>query len=158
MFMITYFDYSILTGCLFHLLEKKVITFDIRLESDLRNLATNRRVVFTTIDLNEGKGYDLSTGIFTAPVSGVYVFDWTTIPQLGKYALTSLVVNDNKKSWNYCNDTVSKSYSACSKMTVVKLKQEDKVWIGVYSTLFFHNSHMPTSDPILVTTLVKRSF
>ena len=97
------------------------------------NLATNGRGVFETVDLNDGKGYDPSTGIFTAPASGMYVFDWTTTTERGKYAFTSVVVNSKIRSWNYCNDTVSKTYQTCSKMTVVKLKQGDKVWIGGFS-------------------------
>ena len=117
----------------FHVLEKKVAAFDVRLSNHVINLATNGRVVFGTVDLNEGKGYDPSTGIFTAPTSGMYVFDWTTTTERGKHALTSVVVNSQIKSFNYCNDSASKTYLTCSKMTVVKLKQGDKVWIGVFS-------------------------
>ena len=122
-----------MNGCLFHVLEKKVVAFDVRLNHHVTNIATNGRVVFGTVDLNEGKGYDPSTGIFTAPASGMYVFDWTTLTPRGKYAFTSLVVNGKIKSWNYCNDTISKAHQICSKMTVVKLKRGDKVSIGVYS-------------------------
>ena len=103
------------------------------LSRDVNDLKTNGRVVFATVDLNEGKGYDPSTGIFTAPTEGMYVFDWTILTQNGKYAFTSLVVNGKIKSWNYCNDSVSKTYETCSKRNVVKLKQGDRVWIGVYS-------------------------
>mmetsp|Transcript_1579 Transcript_1579/g.2446 ORF Transcript_1579/g.2446 Transcript_1579/m.2446 type:complete len:183 (-) Transcript_1579:41-589(-) len=113
--------------------EKKVVAFDVRLKNHVNNLATNGRVVFGIEDLNEGNGYDPSTGIFTAPASGVFVFDWTTFTQYGKYASTALVVNGKFKSWNHCYDVKSKTFLACSKMTVVKLKRGDKVWIGVWS-------------------------
>ena len=113
--------------------EKKVVAYDARLTNDVNNLATNGRVIFGTVGLNEGNGYDPSTGIFTAPTEGIYVFDWTTLIQQGKYANTSLVVNGKIKSWNHCYDVTSKIYLACSKMTVVKLKRGDKVWIGVFS-------------------------
>ena len=83
----------------FHVLEDKNIAFDVRLKSDVRNIATNGRVVFGMVDLNEGKGYDPSTGIFTAPAEGMYVFDWTTLTLPGKYAITSIVVNGKIKSW-----------------------------------------------------------
>ena len=127
-------------GCLFYLLEKAVVAFDVRLKNMVNNLATNGRVVFEIEDLNEGNGYDPSTGIFTAPASGVYVFDWTIFTQIGKYASTSLVVNDKFKSWNHCFGGVAKTYLKCSKMTVVKLKQGDKVWIGVFwGTANIHN-------------------
>ena len=117
---------------LLYTLEKKVVAFDVRLKNHIANLATNGRVVFGPVDLNEGNGYDPSTGIFTAPTKGIYVFDWTTKTQKGKYANTSLVVNGKFKSWNHCDDSASKTYLSCSKMTVVKLKQGEKVWIGVF--------------------------
>nr|XP_022310755.1 collagen alpha-1(X) chain-like [Crassostrea virginica] len=110
---------------------KKVVAFDVRLSHHVNNLGSHGRVVFDTVDLNEGHGYDPSTGIFTAPAAGVYVFDWTIMTQQGKYAHTSLVVNGKLQSWNHCHDYV-KTYLSCSKMTVVKLKQGDKVWIGVW--------------------------
>ena len=50
--------------------ETKVVAFDVRLTKQIKNLAKNERVVFGTVDLNEGKGYNPSTGIFTAPSDG----------------------------------------------------------------------------------------
>ena len=52
---------------MFYILEKAVVAFDVRLKNLVNNLATNGRVVFEIEDLNEGNGYDPSTGIFTAP-------------------------------------------------------------------------------------------
>nr|XP_034325204.1 complement C1q tumor necrosis factor-related protein 6-like [Crassostrea gigas] len=113
--------------------DQRVVAFDVRLKNHKRNLAVKARVVFETVDLNEGVGYNASTGIFTAPSGGIYVFDWTILSWQGQYAYTSLVVNDQFKSWNHCYDVVSKTSIPCSKMTVVKLNQGDKVWIGVFS-------------------------
>ena len=118
----------------FFILEKTVVAFDVRLKNHVNNLATYGRVIFGTVELNEGKGYNPSNGIFTAPASGMYVFDWTTLTQRGKLAHTSLVVNGKSKSWNHCDDITSKTYLSCSKMAVVKLKEGDKVWIGVFSS------------------------
>lgn len=88
--------------------------------------------MFDVVDLNEGLGYSASTGIFTTPSRGIYVFDWTIIAYKGQYAYTSLAVNDQFKSWNYCNDMNSKTELSCSKLAVVKLIYGDKVWIGVF--------------------------
>lgn len=105
------------------LLDDRVIAFDVRLKDHKRNLAEKARVVFETVDLNEGLGYNNSTGS-----GGIYVFDWTILTILGQCAHTSLVVNNQLKSWNHCHDRFS-----CSKMTILKLKEGDKVWIGVFS-------------------------
>ena len=122
-----------LTLCIIHVLDKKVVAFDVGLNGHINNIGTNGRIVFGTVGLNEEKGYNPSTGIFTAPASGMYVFDWTIMTQLGKYAHTAIYVNGNAKSFNHCYDGTLKGYLSCSKMTVVKLKQRDKVWIGVFS-------------------------
>lgn len=114
-------------------LDNRVVAFDVRLKNRKRNLATKARVVFGTVDLNEGLGYDASTWVFTAPSGGIYVFDWTIVTWQGHYAYTSLVVNDLYKSFNFCDDRGSKTWLSCSKMTLVKLKQGDQVWIGVFS-------------------------
>ncbi|XP_022310624.2 complement C1q tumor necrosis factor-related protein 2-like [Crassostrea virginica] len=107
------------------------VVFHVTLSKNLYNLARLGRVVFEAVDLNEGKGYDPSTGIFTVPAPGVYVFDWTTLNQVGKYALTSLVVNGTYRSQVYCDGNVN-THLSCSKMTILKLKQGDQVWIGIF--------------------------
>lgn len=122
-----------LTYFLTMILDHRVVAFDVRLKNHKRNIATKARVVFEIVDLNEGQGYNASTGIFTAPSGGIYVFDWTVLAWQGQHAYTSLVVNDQYKSWNHCHDVSSKIHLPCSKMTIVKLKQGDKAWIGVYS-------------------------
>ncbi|XP_052717940.1 cerebellin-3-like isoform X2 [Crassostrea angulata] len=120
--------------------DNRVVAFDVRLKNQKRNLATKARVVFETVDLNEGLGYDASTGVFTAPSGGIYVFDWTILAWQGQIASTSLVVNGQYKSWSYCDDRGSKTWLPCSKMTLVKLKHGDKIWIEVINgTSDIHN-------------------
>ena len=45
----------------------------VRLKNHVTNLAPKERVIFATVDLNEGKGYNPSTGLFIAPAPGMYV-------------------------------------------------------------------------------------
>lgn len=114
------------------ILDNRMVAFDVRLKSHKRNLATKAKVIFETVDLNEGLGYDASSGIFTAPSGGLYVFDWTVMTYEKKYAYTSLVVNDQEKSWNYCRSQTADLWLRCSKMTIVRLRQGDKAWIGIF--------------------------
>lgn len=124
---------------LFSCFRKKVVAFDVRLYHHVNNLTTNGQVVFRRVDLNERKGYDPSAGIFTAPASGMYVFYWTILTLPGKYACTSLLVNGKIKSWNHCNDTVSKTQKACSKMTVVKEMSAMTFFICIVDVTNRHN-------------------
>jgi hypothetical protein len=114
------------------LLGKNVVAFDTRLRTHKTDLGKGSKVVFETVYLNEGLGYDASTGVFTAPYIEIYVFDWTTLAWQGKAAYTGLSVNGSFKSWNHCNDSDAKTWLPCSKMAVVKLRRGDKVWIGVF--------------------------
>ena len=57
--MLLYFDRK----SFFSFSREKIIAFDFRLLINVKNLATNGRVVFVNVDLNEGHGYDPSTGI-----------------------------------------------------------------------------------------------
>lgn len=109
-----------------------MVAFDVRLKSHKRNLATKAKVIFETVDLNEGLGYDASSGIFTAPSGGLYVFDWTVMAWEKKSAYTALVINDQEKSWNYCRSQTADLWLRCSKMTIVRLRQGDKAWIGIF--------------------------
>lgn len=58
--------------------------------TSITNLAEKGRVVFNTVDSNQGFIYNASTGIFTAPSGGIYVFDWTILAFPGSDAHTAL--------------------------------------------------------------------
>lgn len=115
------------------ILGDRVYAFDSRLGSSIRNLAKNARVVFDTIVLNQGLVYNSSTGVFRAPIGGIYVFDWTILAWEGLYAETALTQNGHFRSWNYCHPGKSNNWRSCSKMVILKLQKEDKVWITVSS-------------------------
>lgn len=119
-----------------HILFQKgnhIIAFDARLWKKTRNLAIKGRVAFDTVVLNQGLGYDASTGILTVPVGGIYVFDCTILAWEGLEAYTTLTVNDQFKLRNHCYSGRSNNFRSCSKMGVMKLHKGDKVWIAVFN-------------------------
>lgn len=59
-------------------------------------------------------GYDASTGIFTVPVGGIYVFDWSILAWEG-LSHTALTINGQFKSWNHCNSGKSKHWERIDK-------------------------------------------
>lgn len=71
--------------CTALLLNHEVVGIDVRLKEYKLNFVTKAGVVFDIADL----GYDVSTGIFTVPNSGIYVFDRTILSWQGQYAYTS---------------------------------------------------------------------
>lgn len=56
---------------------RKTIAFNSVLSKTLTNVPKNHIIKFERVLVNEGNGYDPSTGKFTAPVDGVYFFSWT---------------------------------------------------------------------------------
>lgn len=55
------------------------IAFDAELKSPLKGLRSGQKIIFPVIRENIGGGYDAINGVFTSPLSGVYVFQWTTV-------------------------------------------------------------------------------
>ncbi|XP_062581627.1 uncharacterized protein LOC134243390 [Saccostrea cucullata] len=107
------------------------IAFEARITSVLEFKGNQGSVVlFDQVLLNDGNGYNSSTGIFIAPRDGLYVFGWHILPGYQSISHTGLIVNNNEISGNYCNTRRNTGQQLCSKMSVVKLAVGDKVWIG----------------------------
>ncbi|XP_061169125.1 complement C1q tumor necrosis factor-related protein 2-like [Saccostrea echinata] len=126
-----------------------VIAFDAKAKST-QAVSGGSIVIFKDVNLNLGGGYNAVKGIFIAPKSGVYVFDWTTMTATNKYAYTALYLNGNIKAYNHCHNNSHDIYMVCSKMAVVKMKAGEKVWIGCFSgTSSVYSSHSSFSGFML---------
>jgi len=53
------------------------IAFHARLASRIKGTTSGQTVVFNQVDTNLGGCYNATTGVFTAPVAGTYVFSLT---------------------------------------------------------------------------------
>ncbi|XP_062576277.1 complement C1q tumor necrosis factor-related protein 3-like [Saccostrea cucullata] len=109
-----------------------MVAFDTRLKNFVTNAKVGSKIVFNDVQLNIGTGYDASTGIFTAPYSGVYVFEWTLMTETSKEVLTELMVNGKPRSYSHCRSVAGPTSDTCSKMAVVELKAKQHVWIQVF--------------------------
>jgi len=85
---------------------------------------------------NDGGGYSGHTGVFTAPVTGMYVFFVNQLTIHGK-TLESLIVHNGIPIANiYSGD--DKYYSSGSNMAVIQLNLGDEVGVKVHDS--FHDS------------------
>ncbi|XP_048765977.2 collagen alpha-2(VIII) chain-like [Ostrea edulis] len=112
-----------------------IVAFDAK--ASQQTVSQGKIVKFGTVDLQIGGGYNGKEGIFTAPKSGIYVFDWTTVTQNSYVAHTALNVNGKRKAYLYCHNKVSGMHNSCSKMAIVRLDARDRVWIDcLYGTAY----------------------
>jgi hypothetical protein len=94
---------------------------------DLKLDRTDKIIIFTTATTNEGSGYDTSTGIFTAPVGGLYQFIVNYCTRIKQHSPLALVLSGNviARSSNYDAST-----NTCSSFSaVIRVKSEEKIWV-----------------------------
>lgn len=91
-------------------------------------------MIFDNVSLNEGKAYDSTTGIFTAPCDGIYSFSWTTLSKGGKYFITEIVRNGQVIAYNYTDGRGRTGFVMSSSHANIKMKKDEKVWIRTYES------------------------
>ena len=84
-------------------------------------------IIFDKTFINEGAGYDISTGIFTAPVGGLYQFLVHTCARFNKYTYIGLVLEGKviAAGVNYDKD----HYTCSAVGAVVRVRSGGKVWV-----------------------------
>ncbi|XP_061195746.1 uncharacterized protein LOC133203970 [Saccostrea echinata] len=114
---------------------KSTVAFHAKMTSSKYNLGSNQVVLFEEILLNKGNAYNTKSGKFTAPIDGIYHFDWTTLAGVSKRFITLLVREGSTMGVNYCADiTNNQEHGQCSSSAIVQMKANQTVWIQTYST------------------------
>ena len=93
----------------------------------ISNLGAGQTIVFDKVITNVGNAYDNMTGIFTAPVRAVYVFEMTLMTDPGKNQFLELVQNGQHIIWNY--GQAANQLDSSSRTVTVELAKGAKVWI-----------------------------
>ncbi|CAC5358719.1 unnamed protein product [Mytilus coruscus] len=107
------------------------VAFMAKTVAPLINIPAKSTVVYSTVMTNLGNGYDKSTGIFTAPSNGVYIFSWTVLTHNRKYFVTYLALNGNVIIKNYTGATNVADHISSSQNAVLEIKKDDKVFVKV---------------------------
>ncbi|XP_048765836.2 cerebellin-3-like [Ostrea edulis] len=101
--------------------------------SSTHSISGETSAKFNSVDLNIGGGYNAAKGIFTAPKSGVYVFEWTIMTEVNKYAYTALKVNGKRNALSHCHNNSHGIHMLCTKMAIVRMKAGQRAWIYSFS-------------------------
>ena len=113
------------------------IAFSVVLTSDVPHMTEHQPIVYDKVLLNDGNGYNPSSGIFTCPVRGVYLFMY----HLGVQDLTNpagvqtwihLTINGHAQNSATADTTESSQELQGSNSAIVQLSQGDTVWVETY--------------------------
>lgn len=100
---------------------------------------TERALVFSNALTNIGGGYNAVTGIFTAPLGGVYVFICKITDIQNSVGPTIYFVkNGASQSFNIGNEGPTNSFRSSSSSIVLELSPGDRVWVKIVITSYFH--------------------
>ncbi|XP_062588927.1 uncharacterized protein MG328 homolog [Saccostrea cucullata] len=90
-------------------------------------------LVFDRIVYNIGGGYDSSTGVFTSPVDGHFVF-FVNVQSYSTYSMyTYIVLNGSAKVTTLVYNGGNESYDAGPNLVVLRLIKGDQVWVKYYT-------------------------
>ncbi|XP_022309004.2 uncharacterized protein LOC111114818 [Crassostrea virginica] len=99
-------------------------------------------LVFPTVLYNTGRGYDSSTGIFTSPEDGTYVF-YVTITS---YNSKSIYVDIIKNGLSKVRAKAYSSNQSGSNMVVLSLDRGDKVSVNFHSGRGYYSASTPVTS------------
>ncbi|XP_060591454.1 complement C1q subcomponent subunit A-like isoform X2 [Ruditapes philippinarum] len=93
------------------------------------------RVVFDTVITNQGEGYNISTGIFTSPYTGLYFFSVQLCKERNNVTYYDIRQEDIllTKSTEYDDNG---AYSCSSVSTIAMVNKTEKVWVHSYSEFY----------------------
>nr|XP_022292405.1 complement C1q-like protein 4 isoform X3 [Crassostrea virginica] len=112
-----------------------------------RTTASGHTLVFPVVINNEGGGYDPSSGVFTAPRDGQYVFFVSAQGYSSDTLYVSIVHNGGPKVMTMSDGGRKKDfYDSGSNLVALNLKMDDRVWAQCQSGSHYH------SEGIAITT------
>ena len=93
-----------------------------------QNISTTAytKLQFNQVDRNDGQGYDVSTGVFSAPVAGMYHFYWSLLSRRGKHCTMFFILNGTKRVYSHTTDTTDSSISGS---IYLRLKVGDQAFL-----------------------------
>ncbi|XP_060573325.1 uncharacterized protein LOC132731207 isoform X2 [Ruditapes philippinarum] len=128
-------------------LEQPPIAFYAHHLKDLVLDTANEILIFEKTITNEGTGYDTSTGLFTAPVGGLYQFDVHTCTYNRKYSYLGLVMEGNVIA---ADSNFGDANSDCDSFgAIIRVRSGGNVWVKSTSSA---SNRQPGQDAYRMNT------
>ncbi|XP_052711382.1 uncharacterized protein LOC128185761 [Crassostrea angulata] len=109
-------------------------------------------LVFPVVITNFGNGYNSRTGVFTAPITGEYVF-FVNVQAYSSYTIyVDVVLNGVIQVRTFASGDSYNTYNAGPNLAVLTLQKEDRVWIQYYTGQGYHSDsgHITTFSGFLL--------
>eukprot|EP00105_Crassostrea_gigas_P018684 XP_011436874.1 PREDICTED: complement C1q-like protein 4 [Crassostrea gigas] len=99
--------------------------------------------VYDSVVTNTHNAYSATTGKFTTPEQGLYIFSIDTLSDPGKASHGGLYVDGKIRSWQVCNNGGGKSqWLTCSNSAILLLQRGETVYVAdYYSTASIRELH-----------------
>ena len=88
--------------------------------------ASNTKLRFDRIDRNDGQGYNVKTGIFSAPVAGMYHFFFNLLAETSGGSTVDLMLNGKSKMRSHATNRL---HGTPSGSVYLRLKIGDQVYL-----------------------------
>lgn len=98
-------------------------------------------LVFPHVVYNGGNGYNPSTGIFTSPTDGTYVFFVKVNVYGSNYLYLDIVLNEVSKVRSMSHNTAQ--YMTGTNLAVLRLNKGDRVWIRRHRGKGYYSNSVP---------------
>nr|KAI8762829.1 type 2 C1q domain-containing protein [Biomphalaria glabrata] len=110
--------------------QKHIISFAAQAASNIPYLKDTEVIVFDDVLVNNGAAYDARSGIFTVPVSGVYIFTATIVSGFNSTIETMLTMNGQEVARIYSG--AYKNRGSGSNAVLLNLKEGDEIWVALF--------------------------
>jgi hypothetical protein len=122
------------------------VVFFVARGTNSSNIKNGQTLVFPVILNNKGSGFNNETGVFTAPVSGLYQFSVHLCIWVGQYVRIDIVSENDVIMKTRFTDEGSTYHSISSVSGLALLKRGNKVWVK--STSSSHGNNLANTPSI----------
>jgi hypothetical protein len=116
----------------------KNVAFRAQLTKSLGTVTLGQKIVYDSVELNNGKAFHPFHSVFTAPCDGIYMFS-ITIGNVGKQGVVHL--KKNGETIEYAWAGYNNGWDMGGVTTVAKLNAGDDVWVEGRKIIEGVNTH-----------------